>query len=134
MNRSILPARPLRLRFGYVITTYAFAVLMLAIGALCAYMTYEQFADVPALREGSRLWDEGVPAIDGAIHGKRTSKFGMTWFIAAYELDVSYDDAVGATHHGSRSFWTLLGGPDTDGQAELRYDAKQPDHFVTSWE
>ncbi len=134
MNRSVLPAHPLRLRFGYVATTYALALMMVAIGALVGYLAYDQFSDIAALRESSRLWDDGAHALDGKISGTRDSKLGLDWVIASYRLDVWYVDAAGESHTGKRAFWTMLGGPDTDDRAEIRYDAKQPDRFVTSWE
>ena len=102
--------------------------------ALCAYLAYDQFADIGATHTASRIWADGVPAVGGSVHGHRTSKFGMTWLVASYDLDVSYEDAAGNHHDGNHSFWTMIGGPDTDDQPELRYDREHPDKFAVSWE
>ncbi len=47
--------------------------------ALCAYLAYDQFADVGEIRAASKVW--GVPALDGSVHGDRTSKLGMSGWL-----------------------------------------------------
>lgn len=132
MNRSILPARALRLT-GAAHRRVVFVVLFqLLVLALFAAGTWWFASEALEIGRDQALWERGVSANGGSVDATRHSKFGLSWFISNYEGRVSFTDDAGVPRGGGFSFWTVLGGPDTE-TTELRYDAKHPDQFVISW-
>jgi hypothetical protein len=132
MKRAILPARPLRLRFGSQLSYWIGALVCLAVAAGLALGARWFASDGGEIRRDQRIWERGIPAADGSIDGKRRSRFGLSWFIASYEAHVTYTDDRGDRHQGELDFWTMFGGPDTDA-AELRHDPEHRDQFAVSW-
>lgn len=133
MNRTILPARPLRLRAGAYMKSALLALLMLVFAGLLGLATAWVSGGARTIGRDKDVWASGVPAQDGTINGKRSSKLGLSWLIASYDFTVSYVDAEGARYEGKLEFWTMFGGPDVDEQAEVRYDPKRPERFAVSW-
>jgi hypothetical protein len=131
MKRTILPARPLRLRGGVHMKTALLVLLMLAFTVGGALGTTWFVSSGASIGRDKDIWARGLPGADGYINAKRTSKL-IPWFIANYDGKVSYADAEGARFEGDIDFWTMFGGPDTD-NAELRYDPQHHEHFAINW-
>ena len=131
MKRSILPARPLRLRSGEHVKTALWILFMLAFAAGLALGTAWFVKSGGSIMRDKDIWARGIPAESGSIHAKRTSKL-IPWLIANYDGKVDYTDAEGARYEGDVDFWTMFGGPDTD-NAELRYDPDHHDRFAINW-
>ena len=132
MRRSILPDRRFRLRAGEYGKTFALVAFLAALGAGLVLGASWFVSSAGTIGRDKDIWAHGIPASDGSIHGKRTSKLGLAWLLADYDAEVSYADAEGARYEGDVSFWTVLGGPDTD-HAELRYDPDHHDRFAVNW-
>jgi hypothetical protein len=131
MKRAILPAERLRLRGSSHVKTGLLALLMLAMAAGLALGATWFVSSGASISRDKQIWEHGVPASDGSINAKRTSKL-IPWLIANYDGTVSYADTEGARYEGSIDFWTMFGGPDTD-SAELRYDPAHHERFAVSW-
>ena len=131
MKRTILPARPLRVRASGHVKTALLLLLMVAFVVGGALGTTWFVSSSASIGRDKDIWARGIPAADGSIHAKRTSKL-IPWLIANYDGTVSYVDAEGARYAGDVDFWTMFGGPDTD-QAELRYDPQHHDRFAINW-
>jgi flagellar basal body-associated protein FliL len=132
MKRSILPARRLRLRASTYVTSALFVLLLLAFAAGGVLGTIWFVSSGGTILRDQDVWERGVVAQEGSIRAKRTSKL-IPWLIANYDGTVDYADAEGARYQGSIEFWTMFGGPDTDNQAELRYDPQHHERFAISW-
>ena len=133
MRRVRLPNRPLALRGGHQTRAYLGAAIALVIGVALALGTSCSASTALTILGDQRVWDRGVAAEHGSIRGKRTSKFGLQWFMASYDADVEYEDSAGQRYEGSLSFMTMLGGPDVSGDADLRYDPDDHGRFAVSW-
>lgn len=131
MNRKILPTRKLGLRAGVHVKTALVLLLMLAFTVGLGVGTTWFVSSGATIGRDKDIWARGLPAQDGTIRAKRTSKL-IPWLLANYDGKVHYTDAEGASYEGSVDFWTMLGGPDTD-NAELRYDPQHHDQFAISW-
>jgi hypothetical protein len=132
MKRAILPARRLRLRSGFHLKHWIGMLVCLAVATALALGASWFVSSGGTILRDHRIWDRGVPAADGSIHGKRQSRIGLAWLIAGYDAEVNYTDDRGDRYEGSVTFMTMLGGPDTD-NAELRYDPDHHDQFAVSW-
>ena len=132
MKRSILPDRRLRLRVsdhGKALLPIAILVVLGA-GLLLGASWFVSSAGT--IGRDKDIWACGIAASNGTVKGKRTSKIGLAWLLANYDANVSYTDAEGARYEGDFSFWTMVGGPDTN-RAELRYDPNHHDRFSVNW-
>ena len=133
MKRRILPERKLRLRAGYQLKTYIGSLISLLVAVALGLGATWFVSSAGTILRDKATWEHGLAADGGTLHGKRESKIGLTWFFASYDGDVAYADETGQRFEGSFSFYTMLGGPDVDTQAELRYDRDHHDRFAVSW-
>jgi hypothetical protein len=133
MKRRILPARKLRLRIGYQLKTYIGSLLSLAVAVALGFGASCTVRSAGTILRDKEVWEHGIASDGGTLHGKRNSHIGLTWLYAQYRGDVSYSDETGQRFEGSFSFDTMLGGPDIDDAAELRYDRDHHDRFAVSW-
>jgi hypothetical protein len=132
MKRNILPARRLRLRAGTHVKTALLLLMMIAMTVGAGLGATWFVSSGGTILRDKQIWAHGVQAQDGTIRAKRTAKL-IPWLIASYDGTVRYVDAEGASFEGSIDFWTMFGGPDTDNNAELRYDPEHHERFAISW-
>jgi hypothetical protein len=67
VKRSILPARPLRLRAGYQAKSILVIVVVAAMVAGLGAFTWYSISDVSDIRHDQAVWDRGVEATDGSL-------------------------------------------------------------------
>lgn len=131
MKRDILPSRGLGLRAGAHVKTALLLTMMAAFTVGFGVATTWFVSGSAAILRDKDIWSRGLPAQDGTIHAKRTSKL-IPWLLANYDGTVRYSDAEGAQYEGDVDFWTMFGGPDTE-DAELRYDPQHHEKFAINW-
>jgi len=109
----------------------ALLIVVFGVGGLAGvpYFAHE-ITDVARDQE---VWDHGVRAAKGSLSGRETSRSGLSWLIASYDLRVEYVDDRGDQHDGTLELTTALGDLDTSQEIEVRLDAAHPERFALSW-
>jgi hypothetical protein len=104
-------------------------LLMLALGGfMAAFGVYQVQGGLRA----SSIWDNGVPAADGASYNGEVTVHN---FIGrSYELEVFAQTAEGQPLRFEASFFRWFTGPDDGDPVSVRYLAEDPTEAVLSWQ
>lgn len=132
VERTIVPARALGLRGGFYLRRAGVVMLVLAMATGLGAGTAWAVSGAWSIRRDQRVWDNGTPAAAGMLVGEVRSH-GLGWFMAWYDLEVTYSDAEGAQYRGPVEMVTMLGKADTDADPVVRYDRAHHDRFALSW-
>jgi hypothetical protein len=129
---ALLPPPPYRLRSSFVMRQTVGVVLLAAcaVGAGGGYAWW-QVSEAASIVHDSSLWaSSGVSEVEVSVHGKLTSN---KFIFNSYDLDVSFRDEEGRSHHGKSKFETLFARVNEDSPALVRYRPGNPDDFALSW-
>lgn len=131
--RDLLPPGRLRVRAAWLRKLAILLGIVGLLGAIFLGLGLYALSELAEVRADRALWDRGTPASEVSVTGKQRSRAGLSWLLASYDLEVRFVDEAGATHTGRTEFGTAFGGPDTDAQPTVRYDAAAPERYVLSW-
>ncbi|WP_375767509.1 hypothetical protein NR798_38405 [Archangium gephyra] len=134
---SPLPPRPLPLdrtllrerRRGLVLSLVGHGVLLLLALVLVAWQLASRWSV-------DTLWARGNPGVLVAHEVKQNAPEGFEFLSAmpAYEVHVTFEDASGGLHRGTREFFYVFASLPGGARPEVRYEPSHPERFVLSWE
>jgi hypothetical protein len=82
------------------------------------------------------LWARGNPGRLVAHEVKQNAPEGFEFLsvMPAYEVHVTFEDASGRLHRGTREFFYVLASIPGGARPEVRYEPSHPERFALSWE